>query len=302
MTVLDDAQSGGAEGELVTPPDVPDTVALGSVEPSGNHGGRARAVVTAVVVGLLALWALDVYLVPAAARVRQQHRADEYQVAKAKVRVGDPALVLQVPSLRLNTVVVKGATPSLLRGGPGWREGSAPPGQGNTVVLGRSTRWSHPFSRLAAVPKGAAVYLRTRDGRVYAYRVTSVRTVASDRTGVMRAGGRTKVTLVTSTGGPFDTRRTVVVATAAGPQPEVPKVFREPVRAVRDLGPFDERSAGGLLLLLAGFVVAATGVVGVLELRDRYRPFTVAVVAGPALLLGVTLVLFNLDAFIPITY
>ena len=295
MTVVEDASApnGGDAGGV---PSLELTAT-----PEGSQG-RARAVVIALVVGLLALWAIDVYLVPAAARVRQQHRADEYQVAAARLRVGDPALVLQIPALRLSTVVVKGATPALLQGGPGWREGSAPPGQGNTVVLGRSSRWSYPFARLKVLPKGAAVFVRTRDGRIYTYRVRSVRTVPSDRTAVMAATGRTRLTLVTSAGGPFDTHRTVVVADAAGGQPDVPKAFREPIRAVRDLGPFDERSAGGLLLLLAGLIVIATGVVGVIELRDRYRPATVAVVAGPALALGVTLVLFHLDAFIPITY
>jgi len=137
---------------------------------------------------------------------------------------------------------------------------------------------------------------------VYTYRVTSVRTIDSGRISAMDPAGASRMTLITSAGGPFDTRRVVVVAKAIGAQPEVPKAFQEPVRPLNDLGPFDERSAGGLLLLLSGFVVAGLGVLGVVEMTGRYRTSTVVVVAGPALVLGVVLVLFNLDAFLPITY
>ncbi|MFM7061934.1 MAG: sortase [Actinomycetes bacterium] len=265
-------------------------------------GRRARSAVVAAVLAVLALWAIDVYLVPAAGRVRQEHRLQEYQEPARRVRVGDPALLLQVPALRMDQVVVKGATPALLQGGPGWREGSAPPGTGNTVLLGRSTRWTYPFAQLSKLPKGASVFLRTRDGRVYKYQVRSVRRLRSGLTSVMDPTGRNRLTLVTSAGGPFDTSRTVVVATGVGTPVPTPKEFREPVRKLTDLGPFDERGPGGLLLLLAGFVVVGLGVLGVLEMRGRYSTFTVAVVAGPALALGVVLVLFHLDAFLPITY
>ena len=269
---------------------------------AGDGDRRARTAVVAVVLAVLALWAVDVYLVPAAGRVRRQHRVEEYQQPARTVGVGDAALLLQVPALRLDQVVVRGATPALLEGGPGWREGSAPPGTGNTVVLGRSTRWTHPFAQLSKVPKGASIYLRTRDGRVYKYQVLYVKRLRSGLTSVMDPTGRNRVTLITSAGGPFDTHRTVVVAKGVGTPVPTPKAFREPVRKLADLGPFDERGAGGLLLLLAGFVVVGLGVVGVLEMKGRYSTFTVAVVAGPALALGVVLVLFHLDAFLPITY
>lgn len=276
--------------------------APGPTSGAGDGDRRARSAVVAVVLALLALWAADVYLVPAAGRVRQDHRVEEYQLPAKRVGVGDAALLLQVPALQLDQVVVKGATPALLEGGPGWREGSAPPGTGNTVVLGRSTRWTHPFAQLSKVPKGATVYLRTRDGRVYKYQVKSVKRLRSGLTSVMDPTGRNRLTLVTSAGGPLDTSRTVVVATGVGTPVPTPKEFREPVRKLSDLGPFDERGPGGLLLLLSGFLVVGLGVVGVLEMKGRYSTFTVCVVAGPALALGVVLVLFHLDAFLPITY
>jgi len=296
VTVTDRPSTGEQDIDSATGADE------GNERDESSTGQVARVVLVAVIAALLGLWALDIYAVPAAARARQQHRVDEYQDPSARVKVGDAALLMQVPALQLNQVVVKGASPELLRGGPGWRQGSAAPGAGNTVVMGRSTRWSHPFARLADVPKKSVIYLRTRDARVYRYSVVSVRTVDGGRTSVMDPAGPSRLTLVTSAAGPFDSHRTVVVAKAVGSQPKVPKSFREPERTLNQLGPFDERGAGGLLLLLSGFLVAALGVVGVLELRQRYSMLTVVVVAGPALVLGVVLVLFNLDAFLPITY
>ncbi len=263
---------------------------------------RARGVLIAVLVGLLVLACLEVFLLPAAYRVRQTHRLDEYREAKQHVAEGEPALALQAPTIGMDLVVVKGATPDLLRGGPGWRDGSAPPGQGNTVILGHSTRWGYPFGRLDELKSGNPIYVRTRDDRVYVYKVTKVRTVDDDATGVMDPSGPQRLTLITSAGGPLDGRRLVVQAGRSGPQPAVPKAQKVDVVDTKRPGPFDERGGGGMLLLLAGAAVAAIGVYGFVELRHRYQMVTVICVAGPAIALGVVLVLFNLDAFVPLTY
>lgn len=273
-------------------------------EAASPHDGpsRARTAVLAVLVGVLVLALLEVFLLPASYRVRQQHRADEYRDPQIGLVPGEAAFVVQAPTIGLNQVVVRGASPASLRGGPGWRAGSAPPGQGNTVILGHATRWGYPFGRLGDLVAGAPIYLRTRDGRVYTYKVVRVRTVADGDTAVMDPTGPPRITLVTSAAGPLDGRRRVVQATADGRQPEVPGKARERVRAVRDPGRYDERGAGGLLLVLSGALVVGIGALGFVELRRRYRMATVTVVAGPAVALGVLLVLMNLDAFLPVTY
>ena len=273
----------------------------GEAGPGGRS--RARTVLAAVLVGLLALACLEVFLVPVSYRVRQEHRRDEYRDPKARLAVGDAAFLLQIPAIGVDEVVVKGVSPALLRGGPGWRTGSAAPGQGNTVLLGHSTRWGYPFGRLGDLRSGNPIYLRTRDGRVYVYKVTKVgKDVPDGRTSVMDPTGPQRLTLVTSAGGPLDSRRVVVQAGKSGPQPEVPARLRERVRADAHPAPFDQRGPGGLLLLVGGIAVAGIGVFGLVELRKRYGTLTVLVVAGPAIALGVVLVLFNLDAFLPVTY
>lgn len=274
------------------------------LEPDDEPGRRnnGRAIVLGVLAGILLFVMLLVFLLPLSAQARQQHLRDEYREPAPSVANGEAALLLQIPAIGLDQVVTRGAEPAQLQGGPGWREGSAPPGQGNTVILGHLTLWSYPFGNLADLQGGSRIYVRTRDDRVYLYKVTKVEQVSGDATEVMQASGPNRITLITSAGGPFDSRRTVVQATAAGPQPEVPEDQRVPVSDTKQVGSFDERPPGGAALLVVGFLVVAVGVVAARDLRRRYSVAVAVLVAGPAMALGVVLVLFHLDAFLPVTY
>jgi sortase A len=257
-------------------------------------------VVASVVVALVLVVAV-VFLLPLAADQRQSQRGDEYAEPSPTFEPGAPAFVVQVPAIGMNLVAVAGAGPSELRGGPGWRDGSASPGQGNTVVLGHSTLWGAPFGRLDEVPAGSIVSVRTIDGRVYRYKVDRVRTVANDDEVPLRQSGPMRLTLVTSAGGPFDSDRTVLVARSVGSPPEVPQDYEAEVLR-GDPGPYDDRAAGDTVLLLTGFVVVALGVWGGLSFRGRRSAPAIALVAGPTVALGLVLVLFHLDAFLPTTF
>jgi LPXTG-site transpeptidase (sortase) family protein len=268
-----------------------------------SGGGRSgRVIVLAVLGGLLALALLIVFLLPESASVRQQHLRDEYREPATEMAVGEAALLLQIPILGMDQVVTRGAEPVQLRGGPGWREGSAPPGQGNTVILGHSTLWSYPFGRIDQLVGGNRIFVRTRDDRVYVYKVTEVTKVDGIETEVMEADGPTRLTLVTSAGGPFSSERVVVRASASGPQPEVPEDARVAVSDSEDVGSFDERPAAGAVLLLAGALVAVAGAFAARDLRRRYSLGVAVVVGGPVVAIGVVLVLFNVNSFLPVTY
>lgn len=269
---------------------------------SAGGGRSGRVIVLAVLGGLLALALLIVFLLPESASVRQQHLRDEYREPTTEVSVGEAALLLQIPILGMDQVVTRGAEPVQLRGGPGWREGSAPPGQGNTVILGHSTLWSYPFGQIDQLVGGNRIFVRTRDDRVYVYKVTEVTKVDGSETEVMVADGPTRLTLVTSAGGPFSSERVVVTASASGPQPEVPEDARVPVSDSEDVGSFDERPASGAVLLLAGALVAVAGAFAARDLRRRYSLGVAVVIGGPVVAIGVVLVLFNLNSFLPVTY
>lgn len=279
-------------------PDAPPTPTPDPV-PGPARSGRS-AVVAAVVVALV-LVLLVVFLLPMSSAQRQHQRSDRYVDPAPTYRDGQPAFLLQIPAIGLDQVVVSGSTPADLRGGPGWRTGTASPGQGNTVVLGHSTLWGAPFGSIAEVPAGSVISVRTTDGRVYRYRVDKVSTVKDGNDKPLDQGGPERLTLVTSAKGPFDTSRTVLVAGIAGRPPEVPEDYQVEV----DEGapsPYDDRPAGAAVLLVGGLLVLGMGIWGALAFRGRRSFLAIALVAGPTIALGVVLVLFNVDALIPTTF
>src|SRR5262249_51762489 len=90
---------------------------------------------------------------------------------------GDPMALLDIPSLHVTQVVVEGATPSLLREGPGPLQGTPLPGQpGNVVLAGRRVTYGGPFRRLSELRPGDRIVLTTAQGR-FEYVVASVRVV-----------------------------------------------------------------------------------------------------------------------------
>lgn len=278
------------------------------IEPADRDGpalgGSAqpprRALVALMVVAVVSVL-LVVFLLPLAASERQGQRTDQYLDPTPTFVKGQPAFVLQIPAIDLNEVVVWGSLPADLRGGPGWRLGTASPGSGNTVVLGHSTLWGASFGRLADVPAGSIISVRTIDGRVYRYRVDKVRDVAGSDVTPMQQTGSSRLTLVTSSGGPFSSGRTVLSASPTRTRAEVPEDYEVDVDT-DDPGPYDDRSAGDVLLLLGGLALIGIGVWAGLSLRSRRGMLAVALVAGPTVALGIVLVLFHLDALIPTTF
>lgn len=277
----------------------PDAPAAAPSGPSASQ--RGRRIVIAGFVSLVVAATLVVFLLPLSAEQRQQHRRDTYAEPAPRFLAGEAAFLLQIPAIGLDQVVVRGSEPARLRGGPGWREGTASPGQGNTVVLAHSTLWGSPFGGLRDLPAGTTISVRTRDGRIYGYRVTRVRTVPGDRTAVMRQAGPSRLTLVTSAGGPVDQSRVVVFAESAGSRPAVPRAYRADLQRGNP-GPFDDRPPGDLVMFVAGFFVAGFGIWGAAAFRGRRSPGAIALVAGPAIALGVVLVLFHLDSVLPTTF
>jgi len=278
----------------------------------------ARAIVVLVLLGLVALLVADMVIGAATHAEHQRHLASEYGERQADLAVGDASYVLQIPSVGLNEVVVEGASPTELRGGPGRRLDSAVPGEpGNTVVQGTSVRFGGPFGPLEDVVAGKTIYLRSRSGEVFRYKVTKVQKAADDDQKFLDVDGPDRLTLVSSSSHPLSGERRVVIAVpdtgvaqeeepavdtegADGAEPAAASAASEqadgPVRV------YDVRGLGQTVLLLCGLALMAIGLVAASGLRRRYRVSTVAVVAGSSVALGVVLISFNISAFIPTTY
>jgi len=307
-------------------------------EPARSTHRHGRLVVVLAIAAVIALVLIDVLAGRLAFTARQDHLAGAYNdpTIEAADR-GAPLMVLQVENLKANVVVAEGSDADILRGGPGLMAGSPLPGEdGNAVILGRSTRFGAPFAFVKDLEKGSVIDIRLRDTQVVRYEVTKVSTVSGTDERPLRQTDDARLTLVTSAGLPLDSRRRVVTAkltgasagatapaadeaestaadpttadpagAAAAPDAETPK--DEPDKAAaRDPGEppgtYDVRAPATFLLLLVGFLVIAVGILAIGELRKRHPVATVVVVAVPAIALGVMLVLFNLDAILPVTY
>lgn len=311
-----------------------------------RHVGRL--VVVVVIAALMAMLVADVLIGRLAFTTRQDHWAGIYNDPTVKrPDRGAPTMVLQVEDLGVNLVVAEGSSADVLRGGPGLMTGSPLPGDpGNAVILGRSSRFGAPFGFLNDVAKGAVIVVRQQAGGVARFEVEKVRIVDPDQfekvvgKGVSIDGASedtpSTLTLVSSVGGPLDSRRRVVTAkltgrSAAGAVPTADggatkagadmaasttttvagaagggAVATQKKPPTRDPGKrpdtFDVRSPATVLLLVGGLVIAALGVAAVPELRRRHPTSTVVMVAAPAIALGAVMVLFSLDAVLPVTY
>ncbi len=292
-------------GAVTAPtPSVPQPFDTPRVETAPSVQSRGRLVVLIVLASIIGLIGVDIVAGSVAGNERQRHLADIFAEPKADLVPGDPSMVIQSERIGLNHIVVEGSSAQRIRGGPGRRLENPPPGGGgNTVIFGRSERFGGPFGQLSDLVAGDRIVLQARGGQAtYAYKVTKVAKVPSGDTDVLDPEGAPRLTLVTSAGGPLDGRRLVVVAAADGDQTPPPGIEVAEFSAPEKVGPFDQRSGGGMLLLLAGVAVVVIGIVGANELRVRYQPATVVAVAGPAIVLGVALILFNLDVFLPTTF
>lgn len=110
-----------------------------------------------------------------------------------------PLARLEVPRLGVERLVLAGASGRSLAFGPGWLDGSAPPGDdGNTVIAGH--RDTH-FEFLRRLRVGDDVWLQAADGARHRYRVAEARVVDARRVR-LPAKGPSRLTLVTCY--PFD--------------------------------------------------------------------------------------------------
>lgn len=94
---------------------------------------------------------------------------------------GDPVARMLIPEIGLEVVVAEGATPSVMRRGPGHLSGSATPGEeGVAIVTANRFGFGSYFSRIDTLAEGDRIVTESVLGRT-TYTVTEVRTVPADR-------------------------------------------------------------------------------------------------------------------------
>lgn len=115
---------------------------------------------------------------------------------------GSAVAVLSIPAIGLNAVVFQGTSPQVTENGPGHLRDTPMPGQpGISVIMGRSTAFGGPFSRLATLAPGDAIIATTGQG-VAKYTIIDLRR-AGDPAPPPPDTGAGRLILATADGPPF---------------------------------------------------------------------------------------------------
>ena len=82
---------------------------------------------------------------------------------------------IRIPTIGIDHVMREGVAASVINQGPAhWAGTTLPGGQGNVVVAGHRTTYSHPFADLDRLARGNLIFVTDANGREVTYVVTSV--------------------------------------------------------------------------------------------------------------------------------
>jgi LPXTG-site transpeptidase (sortase) family protein len=167
------------------------------------------------------------------------------QATSATLGFGDALAVLQIPRIDLNLIVSEGNSASTLRGGPAHvLETPLPGAGGNTVIVGKRSRYGAPFGRLPKLEPGDEIVLQVKGDAVRSYVVSSAYDVEGGDDRPFRATDTEHLTLVTSGGGILSRDLHVIEATPSGTvssssdvgsqSSSAPAMYQPPSVALRD--------------------------------------------------------------------
>jgi sortase A len=254
---------GTAGGEALVTEGDPDAAG----RPTRADGAFLGLGITATTLGLcLLLFFAYVYSFSGFQETRSQHAllneyttTDRAKLLSARQQAnGQPAGVLQIPTLGVKQVVVQGSTATDLLKGPGLVPGTAPPGSlGNAVIAGHREIAGAPFANLARLHPGDQVYVTTVLGR-YDFEVTQVGQARPGAPDPMSPKRHPELTLVTSSPSLPGGRLFVVSKLLSTPNSaQIPR--RPPTVTERRLDGDGSAVTPAILLgVLFGLVVVAT--------------------------------------------
>lgn len=215
-------------------------------------------------------------------------------IADTKVpAAGTSVALLQIPRLRLQRVVVEGATPTITRDGPGHIPGTAGLGQpGNSGLIGRSAGYGGAFARLDKLRPGDAIVVTTVQGQsVYLVRTTGV-VKGGDPLAPSRDD---RLTLLTNgSASPLNRTRALVITAAMRDRPFAPTPQGGRVAATD--GRQGDPAAYGWLLIDTVLLVGSAALAVVLY--RRFVPRVTYVLTAPVL---VTLLILTTDQVMRLT-
>lgn len=151
---------------------------------------------------------------PEAAAVEAPPSGDEPATAQPSGTAVFGGGIIRIPAIGLNQAVGEGVDREHLKLGPGHYPGTALPGQeGNVVISGHRTTYTHPFRDLDLLGPGDEILLDSA-GATHIYRVSEILVVSADNVEPLRGTGDIRLTLTTCHPKGSARQRLVVVAFA----------------------------------------------------------------------------------------
>lgn len=229
----------------------------------------------------------------------QRHLLEEYTsspavrealLTKVQGAEGLPVAILDVPSIGLSQVVVRGTSSTDLMSGPGLMPNTAFPGtKGNSVIAGRRTTAGAPFSNLPALRRGSAIVVTTSLGK-FDYKVTHVGVATSGAADPISPTASPRLTLVTANPPLISTGFAYVVAKLVTPPATAPIPKKPPSQSQTGLSGDPGAIFPSLLwgaLLVAGIYATITG-----YRRWENQEWVIYIVSTPVIL-AIALVWFG---------
>lgn len=138
---------------------------------------------------------------------------DEIADLLAQVGEGGRLGTITIPRINLDVQLVRGTGTGALKGGPGWMEGTAFPGEpGNAVVSGHRTTWGAPFRHLDALRPGDRIYVSVTGRDTAVYEMAASKVVDPHDVSVVAPTTDSRLTLTTCHPPGSDRSRLIIVA------------------------------------------------------------------------------------------
>lgn len=211
---------------------------------------------------------------------------------------GAPVARISIPAIGLDEIVVEGTSSVALQSGPGHRRDTVLPGQtGTSVLLGRTSAYGGPFSRIQELAPGETISVVTGQGESL-FKVIGVR-YAGDPAPPAVTRGHGRLTLQTGRGFPYLPNATVrvdadLVSTtqAIGRRQTTSALLPDSHKAMAS----DTSTLWALVFGLQFLLLAEVGVVWAWNRFGRAKTW---IVATPVLILGFLLVFDQLTKLLP---
>jgi sortase A len=215
------------------------------------------------------------------------------------LKEGQPEALLEIPTLGVNEVVVKGTSSTDLLSGPGLMPDTALPGtKGNSVIAGRRTTAGAPFAHLPALHPGDEIVVVTGLGK-FDYRVFAVGTAMAGRADPISPTAQPRLTLVTSDPPVLATGRVYVEAKLTSPAATAPIPKTAPAMSQRGLS--GDPAAILPAVFWGAFFIASLFVAVAFYRRWSDQVWAVYLLSTP-IVLAIALVFFeNLYRLLPAT-